>query len=39
MDIIAHTMEYSGGLVESFTEFEQYTDNYYEEYKRIYDDY
>ena len=37
-DIIAHTMEYSGASIESFLVLEQYSDKYFLEYKRIYED-
>ena len=37
-DIVAHTMEYKGGLVQSDMILEKYTDVYYEAYKNIYED-
>ena len=38
IDIIAHTMEYNGGFVESKITLEQYSDKYFYEYKRVYED-
>jgi ribosomal protein S18 acetylase RimI-like enzyme len=37
-DVIAHTMEYVGGSVESFITLKQYSDEYFEEYKKVYED-
>ena len=37
-DIVAHTMEYIGGPVESSLALERYSDRYFEEYKNIYED-
>ena len=37
-DLIAHTMEYRAGPVESPAVPEPYTDAYFDEYKRIYED-
>lgn len=37
-DVLAHTMEYIGGLVKSSITLEQYTDKYFDEYKSIYED-
>ena len=36
--IVAHTMEYKGGLVRSYMILEQYADVYYEAYKNVYED-
>ena len=38
IDITAHTMEYCGNLVESNVELVQYSDDYFLDYKRIYED-
>ena len=38
IDIVAHTMEYNCGLLESNITLEQYSDKYFHEYKRIYED-
>ena len=37
IDIVAHTMEYTGSPVESFDVLKNYSDSYFEEYKRIYE--
>ncbi|MDD4142267.1 MAG: GNAT family N-acetyltransferase [Bacteroidales bacterium] len=37
-DVIAHTMEYVGGSIESFITLKQYSDEYFEEYKKVYED-
>ena len=37
-DILAHTMEYKGGPAESTIMLEQYSDKYFSEYKKIYED-
>lgn len=37
-DVIAHTMEYVGGSVESFITLKQYSDEYFKEYKKVYED-
>jgi len=37
VDIIAHTMEYRGGSVESSDVLKNYSENYFEEYKKIYE--
>ena len=37
IDIIAHTMEYSGGLVKSLDVLENYSEKHFEEYKKNYE--
>jgi len=37
-DIIAYTMEHDGNPVESTVQLRRYTNDYYEDYKRIYED-
>ena len=38
IDIVAHTMAYNGGPVESAVTLERYSDRYFPEYKKIYED-
>ena len=37
-DIIAHTMEYKGGLVQPHVSLIHYSDDHFYEYKRVYED-
>lgn len=38
MDIIAHTMEYAGGPVDQDAGLMPYSDGFFEEYERLYND-